>query len=122
MIPPPYYPAVVSFRRRLLLSLPLLLTVARVGAQTRPAAPASASFEELARRADAARAAGALDEASRLYREAVALRPQWTQGLWALGTIAYDRNRWAECRDAFRRLREQGQPVARLEKRRCRIA
>ncbi len=61
-------------------------------------------FEDLARRAEAARQAGRLDEAVSLYRQGLAVRPKWPEGLWALGTIAYDRDQFAECRDAFRRL------------------
>ena len=69
-----------------------------------PAAPPAGAFEDVARRAEAARQAGRLDEAVRLYRQGLALQPKWPEGLWALGTIAYDRDRFAECRDAFRRL------------------
>ncbi|MFN8090681.1 MAG: tetratricopeptide repeat protein [Vicinamibacteria bacterium] len=70
----------------------------QVGAQGSP------PFDELARRADAARAAGRLEEAAGLYRRALAARPGWTDGLWALGTIAYERSDFAECRDALSRL------------------
>lgn len=70
----------------------------------RQAATAPPSFEELARRADAAREAGRLDEAVQLYRQGLALRPRWTEGLWATGTITYELDRFAECADAFARL------------------
>ena len=55
-------------------------------------------------RAEAARAAGRLDEAAALYREALAARPRWAEGLWALGTIAYEQDDFTECRTAFSRL------------------
>ena len=55
-------------------------------------------------RAEAARAAGRLDEAAALYRQALATRPRWAEGLWALGTIAYEQDRFAECRGVFSRL------------------
>lgn len=58
----------------------------------------------LAARAEAARLAGRLDEAAALYREALSGRPRWAEGLWALGTIAYEQDRFTECRDAFARL------------------
>lgn len=61
-------------------------------------------FEDVARRAEAARQAGRLDEAAALYRQGLVLQPRWPEGLWALGTIAYDRDQFVECRDAFRRL------------------
>jgi len=55
-------------------------------------------------RAEAARAAGRLDEAAELYRQTLAARPRWAEGLWALGTIAYEQDRFAECRGVFSRL------------------
>jgi tetratricopeptide (TPR) repeat protein len=71
------------------------------------AAAASASLsgelEALARQADAAREAGRLDEAQRLYEQILAQRPRWAPGWGHLGTMAYDRDRFRECRDAFRR-------------------
>jgi tetratricopeptide (TPR) repeat protein len=76
---------------------------AAVLALAQPATPPS-SFDDLARRADAVRAAGRLDEAEALYRQALALRPKWAEGLFYLGTMAYDRDRFEPCRDAFRRL------------------
>jgi tetratricopeptide (TPR) repeat protein len=66
--------------------------------------PGGGSFDALARRAASAREEGRLDEASRLYREALSLRPRWAEGLWYLGTLAYEQDRHAECRDSFRRL------------------
>ena len=67
-------------------------------------APAAPRGERLETRAEAARAAGRLDEAVALYREALAASPRWAEGLWALGTIVYDQDRFAECRDVFARL------------------
>ena len=46
----------------------------------------------------------ALTKRSALYKRAVALQPSWTEGYWYLGTIYYDRDRHAECRDAFTRV------------------
>ncbi len=89
------------------LQTALGLALAVLGAGTAPALPAlpvSSSFDNLARRADAARVAGRLDEAETLYREALALRPKWAEGLFYVGTMAYDRDRFAQCRDAFRQL------------------
>jgi len=73
--------------------------------QPAPAASASLSgeLEALARQADAAREAGRLDEARRLYEQILAQRPRWAPGWGHLGTMAYDRDRFGECRDAFRR-------------------
>jgi tetratricopeptide (TPR) repeat protein len=61
-------------------------------------------FDGLAKRADEAREAGRLDEAITLYRQALEIRPKWTEGWWSASTILYDRDRYAEARDAFRTL------------------
>jgi predicted Zn-dependent protease len=67
-------------------------------------AAATASFDDLVRRADGARLAGRLEEAEALYREALKQRPRWPDGWWYLGTMAYERDRPKECVQAFRRL------------------
>jgi tetratricopeptide (TPR) repeat protein len=91
----------------------LLITMrpaAAVHGQTSPGPPRSGeasspvAFDVLRRQADEARAAGRVDEAVALYKRAVALQPSWTEGYWYLGTISYDRDRHAECRDAFTRV------------------
>lgn len=55
-------------------------------------APLAAQTASLEARAAAARDAGRLDEAEKLYREAVAQRPGWAEGWWYLGTLLYDRD------------------------------
>jgi tetratricopeptide (TPR) repeat protein len=62
------------------------------------------SFEDISAQAARAREAGYLEQASSLYREAVALRPDWAEGWWFLGSMAYERDRHEECREAFGRL------------------
>ncbi len=66
-----------------------------------PAPPAA--IAKLATQANAARDASRLPEAAALYRQAVAIAPRWTEGWWSLGTIEYERERFAEARDALRR-------------------
>jgi tetratricopeptide (TPR) repeat protein len=80
------------------------LALAPVAAQSTRAAPksASSSFATLSSRADAARDANRLDDARALYKQALALRPSWAEGWWSLGTIAYDRDSYAEAARAFR--------------------
>ena len=68
----------------------------------RPAA--SAEFDRLAREASAAREAGRIEEALGLYDRAVKLRPSWDEGHWYIGTLYYGLDRYAEARDAFRRV------------------
>ena len=60
----------------------------------------------LVKEADAAREAGRLEEAERLYRQVLHQRPRWAPGWGHLGTMAYERDRFRECRVAFRRLVE----------------
>jgi tetratricopeptide (TPR) repeat protein len=73
------------------------------GAQTDAAA---VNLDTLKQRADDARTAGRIDEAIDLYSRAVRQQPAWVEGHWYLGTIYYDRERHAECRDAFTRVVE----------------
>jgi tetratricopeptide (TPR) repeat protein len=105
--------------RRWLMSLTLpLLFVAlaashplrNVGAQTssrrssdRTAQRKSAAtnFDALARRADEAREANRLEEASALYLQALRLKPAWKEGWWYVGAMFYERDRYAEAREAF---------------------
>ncbi len=77
-----------------------LLASARPG-KSQPPPP---SFQSLSRQADAARDAQQLDKAITLYRQALKLKPDWDEGLWNLGSITYDLDRYAECAPAFRRL------------------
>jgi tetratricopeptide (TPR) repeat protein len=58
--------------------------------------PASTSFAGLSKQAAEARDADQLDEAVKLYRRALALRPGWEEGWWSLGTLEYDQDRYAK--------------------------
>ncbi len=62
------------------------------------------SFESLSASAEKARAAGKLDEAIALYRKSIDLHPGWRDGWWALGSIYYQKDEYAECTDACRKL------------------
>jgi len=64
---------------------------------------AALSFDEVARRAQEARDKDQLDEAIRWYREGARQRPSWDEGLWYLATLLYEKDRFADARDAFRR-------------------
>src|SRR4029077_13804914 len=77
----------------------VLISVTSLWGQTAPP-----SFATLSRQADAARDAKQLQKALTLYQRALKLKPNWDEGLWNLGSIAYDLDRYSECAPAFRRL------------------
>jgi len=74
-------------------------------ANRRPArAVPSRSFDELAKKAEEAKAAGRFEEAIQHYRQALKLKPTWLEGRFILGTLLYDNDRYEEARDEFRTL------------------
>jgi tetratricopeptide (TPR) repeat protein len=74
-------------------------------AASRPAPTAEpAGFAAIAKQADAAREARDLEKAVALYKRGLAMKPDWLEGLFGLGTASYDLERYAEADDAFRRL------------------
>src|ERR1700693_610368 len=81
-----------------------LLTAFLISAMSLCGQTAVPSFQTLSRQADAARDARQLDKALALYRQGLKLKPDWDEGLWNLGSIAYDLDRYAECGPVFRRL------------------
>ena len=62
---------------------------------------AAANFDSLAKRADEAREANRPDEAASLYLRALRLKPTWKEGWWRAGAILYERDRYADAREAF---------------------
>jgi tetratricopeptide (TPR) repeat protein len=66
--------------------------------------PAPASFQTLSHQAEQARDNKQLEQAITLYQRALKLKPDWDEGLWNLGSIAYDLDRYTECAPAFRKL------------------
>lgn len=65
---------------------------------------AAGNFESLAARAQAAREAGHADDAIQGYQAALQLRPEWDEGLWYLGTLFYDADRFEEAIPPLRKL------------------
>ena len=59
------------------------------------------SFDQLSQSAKQAYEEKRDDDALRLFAEAVKIRPDWTEGWWALGMINYEHDHYAECRDAL---------------------
>jgi len=70
---------------------------------TRPARTTAAqpSFDDLAKKAAAARDANRVEEALTLYARAVKMKPSWTEGHFHLGTAAYELDRHDQARTAF---------------------
>src|SRR4249919_3697059 len=66
--------------------------------------PAPASFQTLSHQAELARDNKQLEQAITLYQQALKLKPDWDEGLWNLGSIAYDLDRYTACAPAFRKL------------------
>ena len=62
------------------------------------------SFDDLAKSAAAARDANNIDVAVRDYQEALAIRPDWQEGWWYLGTLQYDANHYPEAIAALQKL------------------
>lgn len=64
-------------------------------------------FQRLAQQAAAARDGGRPAEAIDYYQRAVALRPDWDEGLWYLGSLNYDTDHYAEAIPVFKKLVER---------------
>ncbi len=87
---------------RPLFAISILVTIAGASGQTRPKSSPE-TFDELARKADAARDRDRIEAAAELYQRALRIKPAWADGWWSLGTIFYDSDRHAECVTAFTR-------------------
>jgi tetratricopeptide (TPR) repeat protein len=66
-------------------------------------ADSSARFDKLSERAEAALKANQVQEAIKLYRQAVMIRPGWAEGWGYLAAALYSLDRYPEARDAYRR-------------------
>jgi len=88
----------VVFKRMLLA---LLFFSAPLSWAQRQSAP-SQNFDGVAAQAEQARAANRIEEAVKLYREALSLRPRWAEGWFNLGTLLYDRDSYDEAAQAFK--------------------
>ncbi len=81
----------------------LSLLLVSLSAQAGGVPAAQASFEQIARQAEAARTGDRLPEAIGLYRQGVKLRPAWSDGWWSLASIYYEEDRFSEAEAAFAR-------------------
>jgi tetratricopeptide (TPR) repeat protein len=62
---------------------------------------AGADFNELAAGAAAARRANHIPEAIELYKQALALKGDWPEGWWFVGTLSYSLYHYADCEEAL---------------------
>jgi tetratricopeptide (TPR) repeat protein len=91
----------------LMLTLAGVLTFSRAAAAIpglAQAAPSQDDFTSLANRAAAARDSANTNEAIRLYANAVKLHPDWDEGLWYLGVLNYDQDRYSDAMPPLRSL------------------
>lgn len=58
-------------------------------------------FDSLAKQAADARKSSRIEEAVRLYDQALSMNPAWDEGWFYLGTLFYDRDSWQSAADAF---------------------
>jgi tetratricopeptide (TPR) repeat protein len=95
--------------RSLSVALTLLVVVLGPGVargQAGPVGSPTQTFDGLARQAASARQSGRIEDAVRLYDAALERRPLWDEGLWYLGTLHYQADRFAEAATVFRRFVE----------------
>jgi tetratricopeptide (TPR) repeat protein len=60
-------------------------------------------FQKIAAEAKQAQAEDRVDDAERLYGEGVKLKPDWDEGLWNLATLLYEKDKYFDACDVFRR-------------------
>lgn len=82
------------------LACSLMISAATAAAQPQ----GSVSFSQLAANAQKASQENRLDDAARLYARALAIRPKWAEGWWALATLEYDQDHYAKAAAAFQKL------------------
>ena len=85
-------------------SAPVVLVFALLASRASAAQAPAPSFSALSTEAQAARDAHQLEKAVDLYKKALKLKPNWEDGLWNLGSIAYDLNQYKDCIWAFDKL------------------
>src|SRR5689334_11314542 len=80
----------------------LLSCVGTAQNANKPDTQAKTSFERLAKQADAAESEHRVDDAIKLYNQALRSRPSWEEGWWKLGMVHYQLDRYEDAQVAFR--------------------
>jgi predicted Zn-dependent protease len=62
------------------------------------------TFDQALQQANAARDANRVDDAIKLYREAVRLKPSASEAWWYMGTLLYERDDYGNAQQAFEKL------------------
>ncbi len=84
------------------MAMPVQATPAARASGT-PHTEAPSGFTQVSQAAVRAREGGRQDDAVRFYKQALALRPNWKEGMWSLSTLLYDKTQYADARDVLRR-------------------
>jgi len=71
---------------------------------SKPQRSNDATYSGLMKKAEKAREAGNIEEAVRLYKQVVSIKPGAVENWWYLGTLYYEADEYAEGRAAFRRV------------------
>ena len=79
-----------------------ITSVAKSGNAATGTDSSSADFDDLAKKAVAARDAGNMDEAIRNYQRALQLRPSWQEGWWDLSLIFFSSARYSEAIESLK--------------------
>lgn len=98
----------VCFISLALLTLSFVFSEAPGSSSIRVSSPQQSSddFDSVTHAAAAAREAGRSSEAIELYQRGVALRSDWVEGWWYLGTLLYDADRFREAVPALQKVSE----------------
>jgi tetratricopeptide (TPR) repeat protein len=99
----PCRPTRLVFRFALWLAV-LAYSLMNPGARAAAQQPSGVSFSQLAAQAQKASEENRLDDAARLYARALAIRPKWAEGWWALATLEYDQDHYAKAAAAFKKM------------------
>ncbi len=87
-----------------LASLAFLAGVAPGGQAGVKAGSVDATLQKLSKQGEDDRQSNKIDDAIAVYKKGVALKPNWDEGWWYLGTLYYDLDQYADGRDAFKHL------------------
>lgn len=86
------------------IGLALFVCISIASVQGRPQTRTAPSFSQLAEEAKKASDENRLADATRLYSQALTVRPRWADGWWSLGTLEYDQDHYANAAKAFAKL------------------